>query len=562
MRALALIALLLPLTADAGMLGGGKGLVRARTSPTAARYEFTTTGGDWAVPPEAPAPVIDCRGDFRSGACGATQFTASGSPGLASTYWRPGGGSTGGSGVAFDGVDDLLSSATAATCAGDQFACVRFRPSNVSSVQVLMARDAGSPNQDFLFFINSSGNVQAAIYAAGGTSLLTLGAVAIGQEYVACFAYDYVADGTSILRGNLSGAVPSEVTNAKGPPKADSVTVATTIGANGATPAVAKFTGTISGAIRGCYAPSASDLARMVRSQYAAQGSLGEPLTVTRASAKTCSIGGAWFTVPSGQPCIGDAGLSVEGSRTQYALNNCTAPADQTVTLSAGAHTLWLEGTGTVAAAVGTATATGLPCTATSASSCSFTVSVGGTVTLDVEGTVSRMQVENGARSSLICATTTPVTRAADVVSAPHGIAGNRWCVRGTYDPTVDWRRGADYHLWAIGTGANSASLKVTYTNLLVLAVTDAAAADRYIYKAMPTGSDPMTITACNDGGTLNLYYSGVLQSVARDGAGTGTTATLAAPLSIGTSSAGTLQFGGTIGALTTCNTSIPEECQ
>lgn len=297
-----------------------------------------------------------------------------------------------------------------------------------------------------------------------------------------------------------------------------------------------------------------------------AYGSLGEPVTVTRASAKNCLIGGVWTSAASNKPCIGDAGLSVEGSRTQYALNNCTTPADQTVTLAAGAHTLWLEGTGTVAAAVGTATATGLPCTATAASACSFTVTVGGTVTLDVEGAVARFQVENGARSSLVCATTTPVTRAADAISSGHRIAdGGRWCISATASPDGSWTRGTEY-IWSLGTGtaANSANLKI-YNGQIHFDTRDAAGTLKQANVVSPGFADGSAhrITCCNDGGALSISVDGAKQTTGSAGAGTGIVGTVPAAIYIGARTVSALDpWNGSISGVTTCNAAAPSECQ
>lgn len=422
MRPLALILALLPCVAAAQSLDDA---VTGGYSAVASRYQWGSTGGDWPVPPEAPAPIVDCNNDFRDGKCGATTFVASGTPALASTYWRPGGGAMAGSGVAFDDSGDKFTAAK--TLSGTFLVCYRGSISIITGRNNTMAAEWGTTAAEKGWYLEVNGANLASFGTSAAAATITP-ATSIGTQNVMCGAYvDGGGSAANTLLLNLNGTAASATTTTDIVASTAALVIGygwTYAGSMGAL----KVWDFVGNPWQPTVAEMTALMAAMVRSQYAAQGSLGEPLTVTRASSKSCSIGGQWFTVPANQPCIGDAGLSVEGSRTQYALNNCTAPADQTVTLAAGAHTLWLDGTGTVAAAVGAATATGLPCTATAATACSFTISVGGTVTLDVTGTVDRMQVENGAKSSLICATTTPVTRAADVLSFPIP-AGALWAV-------------------------------------------------------------------------------------------------------------------------------------
>lgn len=564
--ALLLILALLPAVASAQSLDDA---VTGGQSAVASRYQWGSTGGDWPVPASAPAPVVDCRGDFRSGACGATTFTPSGSPGLASTYWRPGGGSVAGSGVAFDGSDDLMEAPSASILDAPTKLLVLVKMVGASTSGAVIAKDFGSAGTALRGWnVRTSGTALSLYVYKDDATYSTISAAnstAVGAQTVAAFYYKFVADGTSIGLANINGTAVA-TSNLVGPIQS----TATPVRIGAARAGALWYTGEASG-IRvydlsaSEWEPSAAQLAAMVRSQYAAQGSMGEPLTVTRASSKSCSIGGAWFTVPSNTPCIGDAGLSVEGSRTQYALNNCTAPADQSVTLAAGAHTLWLEGAGTVAAAVGTATATGLPCAASAASACSFTVTVGGTVTLDATGTVDRMQVENGARSSLICATTTPVTRAADSPAATHGIAdGGRWSVSFDAEPGRAWRLGQVQYLGALGaaTGANRAAFFIDASNNAVIYVADAENAYKSAYVLIPNDSARRTLTFSDDGGTLGVSFNGVRQVVTIGGSGTGVIGAWTNTLSIGATGAGTYQFDGAIRSVTTCNTSAPQECQ
>lgn len=144
----------------------------------------------------------------------------------------------------------------------------------------------------------------------------------------------------------------------------------------------------------------------------------GQPISVVRASAATVVIGGELVTCAPGELRVNEHGALIEPGRTNYMLNSA-APADQSVTLSAGAHCAWTDG-GSVEVTAGTATVTGLPCSPTAQCQCPFTVSTGGTVSVAFSGGPTRAQVENGAyRTSFIATGPTAATRQADNVSLP-----------------------------------------------------------------------------------------------------------------------------------------------
>lgn len=106
--------------------------------------------------------------------------------------------------------------------------------------------------------------------------------------------------------------------------------------------------------------------------------------------------------------------VQVEGARTNF-LSNSNAPATQTSgSLGVNTYTLWVEGTGTATVTAGTATITGGGA-ATAGSPRVFNVTVAGTVTVTVTGTLTRFQMEAGGfATSFIPTLSTAITRQAD----------------------------------------------------------------------------------------------------------------------------------------------------
>lgn len=107
-------------------------------------------------------------------------------------------------------------------------------------------------------------------------------------------------------------------------------------------------------------------------------------------------------------------GFLCEESRTNYLLNS-SSPASQTLALSAGTYTLWLEGTGSCTCTAGTAVGSGFG-TATALAPVTFTLTTAGSVSFALVGSVSRFQCENGTfATSFITTISSAATRAADI---------------------------------------------------------------------------------------------------------------------------------------------------
>lgn len=148
-------------------------------------------------------------------------------------------------------------------------------------------------------------------------------------------------------------------------------------------------------------------------------------LTVTRAGTGATSLlsiaaaGASYFTYGANVArIVPGSGLLVEESRTNVLLNS-TAPVTQTTaSLGTGTYTLWVNGTGSATSSAGTATITGAGA-ATNGTPNVFVVTVAGTVTITVAGSLNAFQCELNpgtisAPTSLIVTGGATVTRSVD----------------------------------------------------------------------------------------------------------------------------------------------------
>lgn len=319
MRGLALILALLPCVAAAQSLDEG---ITGGRSVVASRYQFGSTGGDW---PSPVPPTIDCRlSAWSSGTldCGGATFTPAGSPTAGvPTYWHPGGGAVAGSGVGFDGTDDFLDAGDVGDQAGDFTVCARFTGTGAGYKNLVVkgADAVGGGANGFGLYSSSSYVTLGVTRAAGSYSTLATVTPVLDGSNVYCASYDYVTSGSSVILANLNGAANSK-SDAVGPTQdtAGSLKIGGPAGLwDKSISNVTLWSG---------WAASAADLARMVRSQYAAQGSLGEPLTVSgpaTSAVLTRSDGSPFVAVtPANQPSIVADGVQVPGARVSRVLRN------------------------------------------------------------------------------------------------------------------------------------------------------------------------------------------------------------------------------------------------
>jgi hypothetical protein len=222
---------------------------------------------DWGA--GIPSPTIDCAAVGTSSVAalqcsGATpSFAGTGQVAAGSPWWYRGDAAVRPS-IALNGSTDWWDLGDVADPADDLAACVGWR-NNATGVQSLWGKYAAS-GKGWIIYTNATSVVVEVCKAGPSCSSITLtGANVAGAFAKACFGYDYVADGTSVLRLVVNGVAATPVTNAVGP----IANVATTLrlGSDG-------YDERVNGAIRrgaiwtGADAPtSAAQLAQLVATQ-------------------------------------------------------------------------------------------------------------------------------------------------------------------------------------------------------------------------------------------------------------------------------------------------------
>jgi hypothetical protein len=143
-----------------------------------------------------------------------------------------------------------------------------------------------------------------------------------------------------------------------------------------------------------------------------------------------------WFdTDISGNPIPAATldGIDIWSAATEYLGVTATPATQTTASLGTGTYTLWCEGTGSCIASAGTATITG-EAAASAGAPDQFEVTVAGTVTVTVTGSLTTFNLTNTAYQHPYIANTgaagTSATRNAGVLSAPT--AGNILAAAGT----------------------------------------------------------------------------------------------------------------------------------
>jgi hypothetical protein len=204
----------------------------------------------------------------------------------------------------------------------DLSACVGFQLDSVGGTQRLIARDNGGLSRTFTVVL-SGGNIVVGVYKSGGASTLVTGGTPTARaRHLYCFTYDFVADGTSVLRAYLDGAaVGTPSTTAVGP--LNNPALPYTVGA--LSDGTQFVTGLYSTAFVTETVLSPAVIQDMSRAATGLlSGSFGEAVTFSRTSAASCyDESGQYLTqLPAGRPCVSRMSLSGRPAWTNYLLRN------------------------------------------------------------------------------------------------------------------------------------------------------------------------------------------------------------------------------------------------
>ena len=163
----------------------------------------------------------------------------------------------------------------------------------------------------------------------------------------------------------------------------------------------------------------------------AQKGALDSRITCTRSTVATDGLytdaaGSSYNSYAINQArLVPGKGLLIEGQRTNRALNS-TAPANHTTgTIPTGDNIFWVIGTGSATIAAGTAVGTGFG-TATAGNPVRINITVAGTVTITVTGSLNRFQLEESSfASSFIVTAGAAVLRQLDRCNTTYATGKN-----------------------------------------------------------------------------------------------------------------------------------------
>lgn len=331
-------------------------------------FPFGNRGGSWCVGPNCetvPVPTLDCLGSDYTG--GAT-FTCSVSGGVtwtktgtvtaaqATPFYPNRFSGANATGMLFDGSTGYFSGGDVLDQTGDFTICSAFWTTNQAADQTILSKDATGQRAFALRVVSSA--VQLFTYKADGTqSSILLGTPTSNAWHVVCASYDFVADGTSVMRGNLDGVDATPNTTAGGP--VTDVTAQLRLG--NLQIASSLWSGVISRVtVWSGIAFSQAQLKQAVLSYWGLVGSSGQQVSVTRATTETCQINGAngtIYTMPNGVACVNEKGLQVFAASTNLVIRGdeldnadwVVASGTPTVTAGAGASLYDTDTAGNVA---------------------------------------------------------------------------------------------------------------------------------------------------------------------------------------------------------------------
>lgn len=297
--------------------------MRDVTNRASSRFLWNRTGDPWRVP---ATPTLACDGatlgaatPYCLDASGAqVTLTKAGAPTQVDAFLFPAGfGGAAAKGVKFDGSTSRFSGPFTFDVTNGWTACVDVTYDSVdATARYILGKDDMGANRSFILNRFSNG-MNFWILNGGTNQALSAPAVVDLGRHVACFAYQPVGAGTSIMRENVDGSAGAR---SDAPLQGAFDAQAFEVGGNAAGGAGSTFDGRINGVVWwNGWAASAAELDRMVRARLSMLGTANEPVTVTGPATAACN-GAACGTSPANTLSVGPSGAQVYGAYTQRVL--------------------------------------------------------------------------------------------------------------------------------------------------------------------------------------------------------------------------------------------------
>jgi len=284
---------------DLGLsLGGG-----ARVSTYSGAVDWSRSwSADW--PSGIPAPTIECEADADSFDCTGATASVVGAPTYVTAAGYPERWA-----ARLNGTTDYYTLGDIGDPWTDYSICIQFNTLAVAANRRIVTK-GGAGGDALILRVENSGVLKFYAFSAVSNSSISSAALSVGVWNTACVSYDYVANGTSIMRMNLNGVESTPVTNAVGP--APDVAEPLKVGAAGGVIGE-YFSGDVL-SVRVWYnALSASEQALWVASQQARLAAKPVNALVTVSSGATTAIGtsGTMYSLPANSLACGAAGCEI-----------------------------------------------------------------------------------------------------------------------------------------------------------------------------------------------------------------------------------------------------------
>jgi hypothetical protein len=221
------------------------------------------------------------------GTVGAT-FVASGVPAPAlatSPYYENGYTAANTSSAYFNGVNSYFDAGDVLDQTGDMTVCAARKSDATAGGYLLSKYKDGPADWAYLFYtanVATSCSLFVAKSNVAASNIATAINAGVGAWSVCCGSYDFVADGTSILRINQDGVAPAEITNAVGPIR--DIVSPLRIGASSAPAPLMLWNGSIARVTMWNVAFTTAELNAMVRHYMGMLSQERYSVTVTRAT--------------------------------------------------------------------------------------------------------------------------------------------------------------------------------------------------------------------------------------------------------------------------------------